>query len=345
MRILVYEFVTGGGWYSVDDTLAPESLLAEGRAMLQALVADFAALDGVQVDVLGDRRFGACELTARATTHCVASADDEQAALASLAVAADWSVIIAPEFDGHLLARVCLVEQSGGRLLGPASRIVALAADKQATAERLAEHQVPVPAGLILRPDDAVPAGFKYPAVLKPRDGAGSQGLVWIAGPDDVPAARTASMRLESFCPGLPVSVACLCGPREILPLPACRQYLSDDRRFVYCGGALPLEASLARRATRLAARAVASLDAPLGYLGVDLVLGEDATGADDVVVEINPRLTTSYVGLRALARGNLGEAMVAMAEGRKVELSWHSGPIQFEATGRVAAGVAPAGV
>ena len=78
---------------------------------------------------------------------------------------------------------------------------------------------------------------------------------------------------------------------------------MSDDGRFVYLGGSLPLPHALASRATRLAQQAVAALPDPLGYVGVDLVLGADADGADDYVIEINPRLTTSYIGLRAAAR------------------------------------------
>jgi predicted ATP-grasp superfamily ATP-dependent carboligase len=58
----------------------------------------------------------------------------------------------------------------------------------------------------------------------------------------------------------------------------------------------------------------VATLPTPLGYLGVDLVLGDDPSGADDRVIEINPRLTTSYVGLRAAALCNLAEAMLLTA-------------------------------
>ena len=38
-------------------------------------------------------------------------------------------------------------------------------------------------------------------------------------------------------------------------------------------------------------------------------MLGDDPAGADDVVIEINPRLTTSYLGLRRLARDNLADA------------------------------------
>jgi predicted ATP-grasp superfamily ATP-dependent carboligase len=172
--------------------------------------------------------------------------------------------------------------------------------------------------------------------LLKPRDGAGSQGIRRIESPGAAPNCLAAGWRLETFCPGVAVSVAILGGPRGIVALPPCRQYLSDDGRFVYCGGSLPLAAPLAERATRLAIRAAKTLATPIGYLGFDLVLGADPSGADDVVIEINPRLTTSYVGLGSLARGNLAESILAVAVGEKVELSWHPGPIQFEATGRI---------
>jgi predicted ATP-grasp superfamily ATP-dependent carboligase len=334
MRILVYEFVSGGGWYSTGDDAPPESLLAEGRAMLTALASDFAAIDGVNVDVFADERFDPPALPS-ASIHRVSSAAQEQSLLADLSACNDWSVIIAPEFDGHLLSRVQLVEQSRGRLLGPASSIVALASDKHLTAEHLAAHGVPTPTGIALQSHEPLPKDFTYPAVLKPRDGAGSQGIRWIETPGPAPQSSPAGWRLEKYCPGVPASVAILGGPRGIVALPPCRQYLSDDGRFVYVGGSLPLPAPLAERAVRLVTRAAQNLATPIGYLGFDLVLGNDPGGADDVVIEVNPRLTTSYVGLRALARGNLAEAMLAVAVGEKVELSWHPGPIQFEATGR----------
>jgi predicted ATP-grasp superfamily ATP-dependent carboligase len=335
MRILVYEFVTGGGWYSTGDGAPPESLLTEGRAMLTALASDFTAIEGVHVDMLANERFDPPLLPA-ASIHRVTSAAQERALLGELAACADWSVIIAPEFDGHLLSRVQLVERSRGRLLGPSSRIVALAADKQATAEHLAARGVTVPRGVDVATGEALPRDFSYPAVLKPRDGAGSQGVRWIDRPGELADRSSAGWRLESFCPGTATSVAFLCGPRGFVPLAACQQYLGGEGRFDYCGGSLPLSAPLAERALRLAMRAVKTLATPIGYLGLDLVLGADPGGADDVVIEINPRLTTSYVGLRALARGNLAEAMLAVAVGEKVELSWHAGPIQFEATGRI---------
>jgi predicted ATP-grasp superfamily ATP-dependent carboligase len=81
-----------------------------------------------------------------------------------------------------------------------------------------------------------------------------------------------------------------------------------------------------------LAVRAVPGL---LGYVGVDVVLGEAADGGGDAVIEINPRLTTSYVGLRRLARFNLAEAVLAVVAGKALPgLDWRKGPIRFLADG-----------
>ena len=48
MRVFLYEFITGGGCFSCG-TPPAGSLLAEGRAMIQAVVLDFSSLPGVEV--------------------------------------------------------------------------------------------------------------------------------------------------------------------------------------------------------------------------------------------------------------------------------------------------------
>jgi hypothetical protein len=334
VRIFAYEFVTGGGWYCRGSQAPPHSLVAEGFAMLHSLVADLSAIGGISVDVPRDIRYRDFQLP-HCTLHEVHSAAEEEQAIARLSSAADWSVIIAPEFCGYLRARCLAVEQCGGRLLGPNSRLVALASDKHATALHLKAHGVPVPEGIALAPGERLPRDFEYPAVLKPRDGAGSQGIQWIDRADDRENGILPG-RLETFCVGTPIGVAVLCGPGQIVPLAPCRQLLSGDGRFAYLGGELPLDHDLAERARQLAVQAIRTLKHPLGYMGVDLVLGNDRSGAADTVIEINPRLTTSYVGLRALLDGNLAAAMMAVATGRAIELCWQSGPIQFEASGAV---------
>jgi len=311
--------------------------------MLQALAADFSRVSGVSLDVLVDVRHRDLELP-NCTIHQVDNALVERDFLTRLASTADWTIVVAPEFDDHLHSRCLAVERAGGRLLSPDSRLVALAADKHATAEHLSARGVAVAVGIALAAGESLPVDFEYPAVLKPRFGAGSQGICWIDGPGSLDRPIDCASRLERYMPGMAVSVAALCGPPNneftgIAPLVPCHQFVDRSGGFAFVGGSLPIEPEFAQRATRLATRAIATLPEPRGYLGVDLVLGEDPTGANDAVIEINPRMTTSYAGLRALARGNLAEAMMELAAGRWVELCWKAGSIQFQSSGGVQTG------
>jgi hypothetical protein len=126
--------------------------------------------------------------------------------------------------------------------------------------------------------------------------------------------------------------VAFLAGPAGAWPLEPCAQRLSADGRFTYLGGRLPLAPSLAARAAALGRRALAALPPAFGYVGLDLVLGDHPGGRDDVVIEVNPRLTTSYVGLRAAADANLAEALLAAAAGERPALRFSARAIRFDA-------------
>lgn len=329
MELLVYEHLTGGGLLADHD--APWSTLAaEGQAMVTALTGDFARLGGVAVTCLRDGRVERQPLPGCRWIE-VNNADEHRREFDRCAAAADWTVVIAPEIDGNLLDRCRRVNEVGGRLLGPSLDLVALASNKQRTAERLQAAGLSVPRGRSFASGDAWPRDFHYPAVWKPRDGAGSVGILLVEDWRSSARPPTGQAgRLEEFRRGLPASVALVCGPAGCTALPACRQHISDDGRLRYLGGSVPLPSPYAERAARLAERVIAAIEKPLGYLGVDLVLGKSSDGSDDVVIEINPRLTTSYLGLRALCRQNLAGAMLDAALGRPLTLSFGSEEIRF---------------
>ena len=152
-----------------------------------------------------------------------------------------------------------------------------------------------------------------------------------------MPIRSNARWRIEPYCPGIPASVAMLCGPHQSVALPPCEQRLSNDGRFCYMGGRLPLAGQLAERATQLAHRAQQALPPANGYLGIDLVLGDNT--AEDFVIEVNPRLTTSYVGLRQLADVNLAEAMLRIARGEATEIRFRPKEVTFDADGGIRVG------
>ena len=52
------------------------------------------------------------------------------------------------------------------------------------------------------------------------------------------------------------------------------------------------------------------------------MIIGNDLEDSQDVVVEINPRLTTSYIGIRHIVKDNLMECWINPTYGnRQLEL------------------------
>lgn len=339
MKILLYEFLTGGGLHAHPfPAAAAKSLQQEGAAMLRAVAEDFAAVAGCELTVFCDRRWRDRGLPACQQVE-IASREAERRDLGQHSRTADWTVLIAPECEGLLLERARWVEAVGGRLLGPTAECIGLAGHKPRTAEWLADRGIPVPAGGLWNVGEPWPSGIKLPAVIKPPDGAGAEGVRQITDRkwlDQVAAQMAAPLRVEAFRSGVAASVAVLAGPAGVFPLPACRQQLavSAEGNFRYLGGGLLANRELADRGRQMALRAVQALPGAFGYVGVDLVLGESA--ASDCVIEINPRLTTSYVGLRAACRGNLAKAMLEVAAGETPRLNFAPGGVEFAADGTV---------
>jgi predicted ATP-grasp superfamily ATP-dependent carboligase len=340
MRVFVYEYTCAA---PADGEPLPASLRAEGRAMLATLLEDLNRIPGVKtITLLGpDTRL--CPGAVRRLREAGA----ERSLFRKLAGAADGALMIAPEFDEILAERCRWVLEAGGRLLGPSVEGVEQTADKLHLAALLNRQGVPTPP-CDLASDERVTERVPFPAVLKPRHGAGSQATCLVRAPADL-SSCLARMRaempgqeflLQPLARGLPASVAFLLGPRQQLALAPAAQHLSDEGRFRYQGGSIPLAPELARRAVALGRRAVRAIAGLCGYVGVDVVLGAAADGGDDRVIEINPRLTTSYLGLRALAHDNLAAALLRVLRGEPVaELSWRPGPVCFQADGHVALG------
>src|SRR3954468_9048764 len=334
MHVFLYEWGTGGGLVGELGPV-PASLLQEGAAMVGALASDLTRIKGIRVTALRDPRvlnlaLPGCEIVDvldRLAHH------DE---IERLSAAADATILIAPEFDSILSKTARRVVASGGRLISPSPEFIRIAGDKQRTCETLAAADVPVPEGRALEPDEPVPADFVFPAVVKPAEGAGSQDSYVVSSAHDAAPAYAWRRRLEQYVPGMAASVGVLCGAGGRVRLAPCKQRISEDGRLRYLGGELPLSAGLAERAESLAERAIAAMPTAAGYVGVDLVLGREPDGSADVVIEINPRLTTSYVGLRAAVMGNLAEAMWRVSQGEMPVVEFSGQAIEFDPAGNV---------
>jgi predicted ATP-grasp superfamily ATP-dependent carboligase len=335
MRVFLYEWITGGGLVEQQSSL-PQSLLAEGAAMIHALAEDFVRVKGCEVTVLRDARLTELEFRDCRVIEVHSTADWREE-FDRLASTADYTLVVAPEFDDLLKTTVGRITAAGGRALNASQKFIDVAADKQQTVDRLQAAALPVPGGIVIDADDPkLPKDFQYPGVLKPVVGAGSQHMFLVEASSDEPPPYPWQRRLERFYQGRPASVAAICGPAGMHLLPPCWQTLSHDGRFSYRGGAIIRDEALAKRASSLGAQALAAMPPPLGYVGVDLILADASDASEDVVVEINPRVTTSYVGLRAAVTENIAQAMLDVARGNSAQFTLSNAAIAFASDGSV---------
>jgi predicted ATP-grasp superfamily ATP-dependent carboligase len=237
--------------------------------------------------------------------------------LAAAAATADAALVVAPETGGILARRVAAVQNAGGRPLACDPAFITIAADKQATALALAAAGVPVPAGRSLEPGAAWPPEFFRPAIRKRRDGVGGDGLLFIEPGTPTPPPAHDATRIEAFVTGLPVGVSLICDAGRARPVAVLEQVFDPATPGSYRGGRTVAAPAARHRAAWLARRAIAALEraadaAARGWVGVDMILGDREDGHADRVLEVNPRLTTAFVGLAAQSATSLVAAMLA---------------------------------
>ena len=317
MRILVHEFASGGGFAGRP---VPASLAREGRAMLTALLADLSALGCHDIVTTTDCRF---RLAAPRRVDVVTIDPGRPPLSKDLLASVDAVWLIAPETGGCLEQLAASVERAGKPLLGTGSRAIRRAADKERLPQRLARRGVSHPRTRVIRPGDdvrAVAADVGYPIVVRPSRGAGCEGVRLARNSREARAAVAQAFRagtagakaivVQRFVPGVAASVSLISNGRRAIALSINAQAVKAGREFFYDGGRTPLDHPLAARGIDAAMSACQALGHLRGYVGVDLVL----TDRDAVVIEVNPRLTTSYLGVRAALSGQNGDNVAAMA-------------------------------
>ena len=322
MKIVVYEHISGGGYAS---NQIPLGSLSEGFAMLRRIVSEF-KVAGHEITVLLDDGISKLNPPLNADFLVpVSNSEEPKKFLANLAKINDAIYIIAPETGKTLQSFVEIAEQTAKISLNCESRAIQKVADKIILYKVLKKNGLATPNTIMINFSEnladikcSIKKKLAYPVVFKPVDGAGCSGLSVVMREEQVDKA-IAKLKIESadryfivqeFIEGEAASVSLLCANGKAISLTLNRQNIkigAIDEVSSYEGGIVPFDHPLKEEAFRAAEKLAECIPGLRGYVGVDLVFSNGKA----FVIDVNPRLTTSFVGLSQTTKLNIAEEIV----------------------------------
>ena len=328
MKIAVLEFVCGGGVKGSNsvgctppDLASYRHLYREGFAMLGSLASDISKC-GHDVVTCLDTNAKDAGAQQELTTHRVAcnvihSSNAWLEDWIETAEQCDTTIIIAPELDNILFQTVAALRNHGLHVLSSSLPFLQATTDKWMSSKLLAAHNVHQPQTWML--SEYLSIHLQHPSTpmtLKRRDGAGCVGMRFFENANDLNRyvknesngcqANLDQWLVQPWHGGQPASIALVAHPGSAKFLGSLEQSihiepLNDQRVYnvSYRGGAGPIRSIDFERLEQTAEAVLEALPrGALGWIGIDLLL-PSAQDPEITVIEINPRLTTSYLGYR----------------------------------------------
>lgn len=302
-KIFVCEFITGGGLIAEP---LPKSLVNEGARMRDALLRDLKEL-GYHISTTIDARLDKPALADECTVVDI-DQDIWQVWEAQMTHAnAVW--IVAPETDGALHYLTQIAALKGLWILGCGLDSIAVAGNKLATYQVLSDAGIRTPKTYIYDAWSKGPGAW----IAKPDDGAGCDDTVFFHHANDLSHWMQANKKTDShviqpFIDGTMASISCVMAQNQAHVL-SCNTQLIEIRRHVvsYHGSILNGELSHRVAMQQIAQQVLDVMPTLAGYVGIDVVI----ENGNIWVLDVNPRLTTSYVGMREAIGCNPAELII----------------------------------
>ncbi|OUR72451.1 hypothetical protein A9Q78_06550 [Methylophaga sp. 41_12_T18] len=317
MKLFVYEHITSGALTGQD---LPQSLAHEGDAMLTAILQDLAEIPQLELVILRDVRLQAIaklnnDISLDYLWVSSSSSFDQQWQQA-LSIA-EHSLLIAPETEQQLISIQQQVIDSGKRYLGCSQHATALTTDKLDCFQLLTSHGITTPTTKLAT--DWHLADFNYATsfIVKPVDGAGCIDTMHFQTPQQVsryleqqPEPKLSKLIVQPFIVGEAASLS-LFIDETVSVLALNGQQISQQGSQLICTSSNTNNTLLAKlplnQAQELVDRIFDIIPGLWGFVGIDLIL----SASGPVVIEINPRLTTSYLNLKSTLTNNPAELLI----------------------------------
>ena len=306
MRHFLFEFITSGGMNRVD---LPIALQAEGNKMISALLNDLIAAGETSFLICRDYRLA--ELHPRLPHYFVHN--DMETLFAELDHN-DLVWLIAPETDGILAGLVTRFARYDCQLMMSSIADIEISSSKMRCCHWLRQHDIATVNTHWLRescPDSDT--GW----VVKPDDGAGAEHCIRVKSRTELQQMQDAvnndNIIVQPFLEGksLSLSILCLNGQASLL---ACNQQhiiIHDDGRISLSRIGVNACPDDYETTARLASVIAAVFTGLLGYVGIDLIKQNNQFH----VLDINPRLTTSYAAVSESLGINVAALMCSMIQ------------------------------
>ena len=301
------EFITGGGLCAEP---LPTKQAREGALMRDALLHDLANLS-YAVSTTVDARLSPPK-------HCVYMTVHADGGIWNIwqqqMQEVDAVFLIAPETDGllHYLTQIAALQDK--LILGCGSEAIEITANKMATYLVLKQTGITTIATLTVEHWIKHEALKKNVAWLaKPNDGAGCEATVSFEDAENLMHWLTHNKKqnshiIQPFQVGTPASISCVMHQGYARVLSCNAQIIEINQNTLSFKGVIVNGMREYWQAFELMANQVASVFPGLaGYVGIDVIVNENTV----FVVEINPRLTTSYVGLREATGQNPAKLII----------------------------------
>jgi len=310
VKVLVFEYITGGGFNKQE---LPGSLAGEGSLMLNALLDNLIRLNrtganSLELTVMLDWRLNN---SIEANTVIIRPEHDVTAEFARLVQQADLVWPIAPEFDGILQNLCQIVESSGKVLLTSPSAAVAIVGNKLKTYERLKQHHIAaVPTQLF---ENAYLPGEW---MIKPIDGVGCEDSYVIDSRQDFEriAEQKSSYIIQPHLQGAKTSLSCLFKQGRGWLVCANLQRFEFTNQQYHLADIVVNHHPDPAPYQQLIDKIAHAFPELWGYVGIDLI-----ENGQIWVLEINPRLTTSFVGIYNALGVNVAEVVLQLLDGEPI--------------------------
>ncbi|MFX0155492.1 MAG: ATP-grasp domain-containing protein [Candidatus Hodarchaeota archaeon] len=325
--IFIFEFVSGGGFNQVE---IPSSLFCEGFGMLRSIITDFKAL-GFEIHTLLDSRiFFLSKFLKADNIRKINKHDDYLQFFKNLVKKCNYIFIIAPETSNILYKLTKICKNSKKILLSTNLYGIKKGTSKIITNKFFENYGVLTPRTYRIPykknhlDESYIREKFrtlKRRVIIKPEDGVGAESIHYIEDEIEISnflenfnvnLEKNRKYIIQEFIEGKDLSISLIGCPHfnespKILSINSQKVSIKN-LKSEYLGGCTPLEnhRDINKKLSKIMKR-INFLKIE-GYFGIDLIEKHDHSF---YFIELNPRLTTSYIGIRNVINLNFAELLL----------------------------------